>query len=84
MVAECEWGNWKKIKEDFEKLLVARASVRVMVYDPTGHPGNIPENHTEELKQVIEAFCGTARDKYLLVYCCNNGEEEWWFEYTVL
>ena len=33
LVAECEWQGESYIKEDFEKLLVARAGLRVMVYD---------------------------------------------------
>lgn len=32
VVAECEWCNRNYIKEDFDKLLVARAGLRVMVY----------------------------------------------------
>ena len=34
MVAECEWKSAKwEIQQDFEKLLIARAALRVMVYD---------------------------------------------------
>ena len=33
VIAECEWGGWKAIEEDFEKLVVGRAQLRVMVYD---------------------------------------------------
>ena len=33
LVAECEWGNFNKIKDDFQKLLLARAGVRLMVYN---------------------------------------------------
>ena len=33
MVAECEWGNFGDIEDDFQKLLVPRASLRVMVCD---------------------------------------------------
>ena len=33
MVAECEWGNPDDIREDFEKLLQARADLRVMIID---------------------------------------------------
>ena len=31
VIAECEWGGWEDIKEDFEKLVVGRAQLRVMV-----------------------------------------------------
>ena len=38
LVAECEWATYAHIKEDFQKLLLARASVRLMIYrDPTLH-----------------------------------------------
>ena len=33
LVAECEWGAWIDIRHDFQKLLVANAEVRVMVFD---------------------------------------------------
>ena len=39
LVAECEWGNEENIMIDFQKLLLARADVRVMVFDGTWHPG---------------------------------------------
>lgn len=35
LAAECEWGPERAVHNDFEKLLVARADVRVMVYDGT-------------------------------------------------
>ncbi len=33
LVAECEWGNEAEIYDDFQKLLLARAEIRVMVFD---------------------------------------------------
>ena len=33
VIAECEWGDTSFIKEDFEKLVVGRAALRVMVYE---------------------------------------------------
>ena len=39
LVAECEWGNEENIMIDFQKLLLARADVRVMAFDGTWHPG---------------------------------------------
>lgn len=32
LVVECEWGNQGDIFDDFEKLLVARADVRLMIF----------------------------------------------------
>jgi hypothetical protein len=39
LVAESEWGDLKAIKCDFEKLLVARADHRVMVFESNGIVG---------------------------------------------
>lgn len=49
LVAECEWNphiDW--IEEDFQKLLLARADVRVMVFT-----GNEPENSREIATNLI-------------------------------
>ena len=35
-VAESEWGNRDDVRDDFEKLILARAEVRIMVFD-RGH-----------------------------------------------
>ena len=32
-VAECEWGNKGDIDDDFEKLLLARAGIRLMIFN---------------------------------------------------
>ena len=43
LVAECEWGrgnNLGYIVEDFEKLLLARADVRLMIFDGNHEPGS--------------------------------------------
>ena len=33
VVAECEWKDWEQIKYDFEKLLAANVSLRIMVFN---------------------------------------------------
>ena len=38
LVAESEWGCEREILNDFQKLMVARADVRVMVFDGTQKP----------------------------------------------
>ena len=43
LVAECEWGDERKIKEDFQKLLLANTPVRVMVYDWEQVAGNVQQ-----------------------------------------
>ena len=67
VVAECEWRNLGDIKDDFEKLLLARAAVRVMVFD-----GRYCKNGAEALANKfcdwVGAFEGSQKgDTYLLV-----------------
>ena len=46
LVAECEWsGKFSDVKDDFHKLLLARAGVRLMIYSYYALGGNI---HGEE------------------------------------
>ena len=53
MVAECEWKDFNAIVYDFQKLLLARSAVRVMVY---GTPTSI------RLCEYINAFNGAQGD----------------------
>ena len=38
LVAECEWGDITDIDEDFQNLLLARATVRMMIFDGNYEP----------------------------------------------
>ena len=61
VVAECEWDSKPFIKEDFEKLLVARAALRVMVYEDC-------YVDADTLRQWVNLHEGSqAGDSYLLV-----------------
>ena len=67
MVAECEWGDKGHIRDDFQKLLVARAGVRLMVCD-AGWMRDSPGGTAGQLCKWIDAFEGTQLgDTYLLV-----------------
>ena len=60
MVAECEWGNVGDIQDDFGKLLIARAALRVMVYDGS-------RLKPEKLCEWVDLFEGTqVGDTYFL------------------
>ena len=68
MAAECEWGDWGAITDDFQKLLVSRADVRVMVC-----PGwTVVDDHdgratAERMCKWISAFERTGiGDRYIL------------------
>ena len=67
VVAECEWGDLPQIRDDFEKLILARAAVRVFVFD-----GMYCKNGAEALANKfcdwVGAFEGSQKgDTYLLV-----------------
>lgn len=70
MAAECEWGqSIGAIEDDFSKLLVARASLRVMVCDSGWSAGNAAGRATaERLQQWVGAYNGNqVGDVYLLI-----------------
>ena len=75
VVAECEWGNREFIKEDFEKLLVARACLRVMIYNGS----NIG---AREFCQWVDLHEGTqAGDTYLLAEYQEREDTQFPFQY---
>ena len=42
LVAECEWSGGEEIDHDFQKLLLARAGVRLTIFDGGHMPGTCP------------------------------------------
>ena len=74
LVAECEWGGnnglgkkFEKVRTDFEKLLMARALVRVMIYDSGQKEGSAQE-FAEKLRKSVEKFDDSQPgDTYLLI-----------------
>lgn len=80
LVAECEWGQFGDIKDDFEKLLLARSGVRLMIYDGNHKSGS--RGIAEELAKSIREFNGSrAEDAWLLVAWEKCGEKAWRFRY---
>ena len=70
MVAECEWArNLDAVQEDFEKLLQARADVRVMIIDAAGWKDGIKSRSIAlQLYNWVSLFQGSKRnDAYLIV-----------------
>ena len=66
LAAECEWGVQDDVYYDFEKLLLVRADLRVMVFDGTRTPGYT------EFFQIFAQYIGrcahsTPGDKWLFV-----------------
>ena len=71
MVAECEWEHMGEIEADFHKLLVARASLRVMVCDGWCQPDVDDANGratAERLRRHVREFQDSRiDDTYLLI-----------------
>ncbi len=76
VVAECEWNNKEFIKEDFEKLLVARAGLRVMIY-------NGRFIRAQEFCQWVDRHEGNqAGDTYLLAEYQEQEDAQSPFQYS--
>lgn len=70
LVGECEWGRERMIHNDFEKLLLARADMKLMVYDGEQMP---EENKFSVLRNFVSRFGHThADDAYLFVARAGN------------
>ena len=72
LVAESEWGNEDDIDEDFQKLLLARATIRVMIF------GGANEDNDETAKRLVRLVkhfkLGGSDDAYLLAGYESNEE----------
>ena len=91
LVAECEWDNFERIKSDFDKLLLARASVRLMIYDGNSKRRGSTGIAEELARRVREFTDSRAEDAWLLAAwerCASpakeNGEKDWRFRYFTI
>jgi hypothetical protein len=76
LVAESEWGGENAIKEDFEKLLVARSKYRVMVFQADSE--DAVRNLFRKMRIWVSKFhCTRPGDRFLLVGWARN---HWVFE----
>ena len=86
LVAECEWGTYAHIKEDFQKLLLARASVRLMVYrDPMlhrDHGWQGAEWTAERLGSHISRFNRSSAEDAWLLAAWRRTEDDLKFAFT--
>ena len=77
MVAECEWGPLREIEYDFQKLLLARAKVRVMAYYAKGIQSARCEwnqIYRDRLCELVGAFNGEQKATYLLIVFLDDKE----------
>lgn len=83
LVAEVEWAlSYDEIKWDFEKLVVARAEHRVMIFQT--NDAQRFEDYCRRLVRNITTFALSRKgDRYLLVgYGIKTGRFEYWpFQY---
>ena len=64
LAAECEWGTKQDVWDDFQKLLVGRAKVRVMIF--SANSWDKASSLVEELNRQIERFVSSQKgDRYL-------------------
>jgi len=65
-VAESEWGSTEAVHDDFEKLLLARADVRVMVFDGRRYGTANGDRFEEFAKYIGKCDHTETGDAYLL------------------
>ena len=89
LVAECEWFNLGDIIDDFEKLLLARAGVHLMIFE--GLSERIPKPRSKEVAEQlagrVKEFNGScAEDAWLLASWERSADEEkgWSFRYFTI
>ena len=88
LVMMCEWRSSPHIEERFCTVIVARCSLRVIVFDatfpqsPEGHSKRWAEEMIAGLKKAAEAFeFSEPDDSYLFaVWCRDEGGGAWHFD----
>ena len=83
LVAECEWAQGGDVIDDFQKLLVARADVRVMVWE-VGRIGPQGKNVLEEMRDWIRNYNAAKLDIYLLAEARSINGKSWCFDFHQL
>ena len=86
LVAECEWGEDSEIVYDFQKLLLARATLRLMIFDSGQDPQGSQVIAERLARQAGKFKRGKAGDGWLLAAWELNGENEngWSFRYFII
>lgn len=84
LIVECEWGDYQDIEDDFEKLLLARARVRVMIFGGADEPGGSAKDIADKLARKEEAFKRfRGKGDWLLAAWEPNGDD-WRFRYFTI
>ncbi len=81
LAMECEWGDIQDIRNDFEKLLLARTKHRIMIFQGMKKKGDVLKI-IENLKDEVSKFEGSQPgDRYLFAGYDNNTDR---FEFDLL
>lgn len=71
LVLECEWLGWRDVWDDFDKLLVARAGLRVFIFS---RDATTPEHAADILLNRARAFVeATESDGWLICEWTRDG-----------
>ncbi len=86
MIAECEWANdLGYIQEDFEKLLQARADVRVMIIDAAQwNDGSTSELIADKLCEWVRLFRGSTKGDVYLLAAYEEKTKPWNWRFFVI
>jgi hypothetical protein len=80
LVLESEWdAKYEGIKYDFEKLLIAKSTFKVLVFQATGQTAT---DYFNKFEQGIRTFQGGSSGEVYLLACFN--EDEWKFEIKII
>ena len=84
LVVESEWSGGEYLDEDFQKLLLARARVRLMIFDG-GNPAGADRIAARMARQVAAFRCTRDDDAWLFAaWVTDDSERGWSFHwYTV-
>ena len=85
LVAECEWGGITDIDDDFQKLLLARAGVRLMIFD--GHQEPFTLEIVKHLARQTAVFKRSGEeDAWLLAAWerTDKSKKGWTFRYFTI
>ena len=74
-------GDFEKIVYDFEKLLLARACVRLMIF--TGNQPN-SEEIAKQLARRVREFKGFRAEDAWLLAAWETSNDDWWFRYFTI
>jgi len=74
LILECEWHtSYERIKYDFEKLLICKAELKIMIFQSSAHQA--PELF-QLLEAGISAFNSMSTDEIYLLICFNLATNE--------